>query len=256
MGLIVLTDAKVYVGGYNLSGYSNEAHVTQNPVMLDATVFGLGTKKNTPGLYDFKADVAGFMDYTYPMGAAPLDQLNSFNSALFAKILTNGTPDIASYAALGNAEGDIAFTMQAVNSKFDPLSGAVGTLVPYKLELNAAGLPLVRGVVQGVGLKTVTGGSAAGIQLGAVSATQKLYAGLHVVGASGTTPTLNVTVRSAAASNMASPTTRLTFPQFTTSVGASWQSVAGAWADTYYDVRWTIAGTSPNYTVFVVVGIL
>lgn len=256
MGVIVLTDAKIYVGGYNLSGYSNEAHITQNPAMLDRTTFGNTTKINTAGMYDFKADVGGFMEFTFPLGAAPLDQTNSLNSALFAKITQNAAAEIASYAPLGNTEGDIAYTLQSTVSKFDPLGGAVGALVPYKLELNAAGIPVIRGIVQGLGLKTVTGGSATGIALGAVSATQKLYAGLHVVGASGTTPTLNVTVRSSALANMSSPTTRLTFPQFTTSVGASWQSVAGAWADTFYDVRWTIAGTSPNYTIFAVVGIL
>lgn len=255
MAVQVMTDAKIYVGGYNLSGFSNEAHLSMSPAILDASVFGGGsTRRNVPGLIDFKLEAAGFMDYVFPIGAAPLPQTESFNSALFAMI--DDVTGVGSIAPLGNAEGDLCYTTQQIPSKFDPLGGAVGSLLPFKLEMNALGVKVIRGTVGGLGLKTVTGNSATGIQLGAVSATQRLYCGLHVVGASGTTPTLDVIVRSSTVIGMAAPTTRLTFSQFTTLVGASWQSIAGPITDTFFDVKWTIAGTTPNYVIFVVIGIL
>lgn len=254
MSIQVFTDAKVYVGGYNLSGYANETHITQTPAVLDATTFGNATKIGVAGVKDFKADVGGFMDFAFPIGAAPLDQNNSFNSALYSMI--GGAINVASIAPLGNSEGDLAFTLQHVASKFDPMGGAHGALMPFKLEMMAAGVKVIRGSVMGVGNKTVTGGTASPLNIvGGVLSGQSLYLGFHVVGASGTTPTLNVIVRSAAASNMTSPTTRLTVPQYTTSVGASWLSVAGPITDQWYDVRWTITGTTPNYTIFAVLGV-
>lgn len=256
MSILVVTDAKVYAGGYNLSGFANQANLSISPAMLDRTVFGNTTKVNTPGLEDFKADVAGFMDFTYPLGAAPLDQTNSMNSALFSKI--GGAADVFSLAPIGNAELDYAYFMQNVIPKFDPLGGQVGALMPFKLDVSAYGIKVVRGSVMGLGLKTATGNSAAPLNVvGGVLTGQRLYAALHVVGISGTTPTLDVIVRSAVASNMAGPTTRITFSQVTTSFGASWgTSVAGPITDQYYDMKWTISGTSPNYTIFGVIGVL
>ena len=256
MSQIVLTDAKIWVGGYNISGYSNEATITQTPAMLEATVFGNSTKVNKAGLYDFKADVGGFMDFVYPMGAAgSTDQLNSMNSALFSKV--GGAVDVLSMAPLGNAEEDLVYFLQNVMSKFDPMGGAVGALMPYKAEFTAAGTRLVRGSLKGRGAKTATGNSAAPTQfVGGVPSGSKLFAALHVFGSSGTTPTLDVVVRSAALVDMASPTTRITFPQFTTSVGASWQSVAGAITDEFFDVEWTITGTTPSFNLAVVIGLI
>lgn len=256
MSTIVLTDARVFLGGYDLSGYANEVTLSQMPDILDSTVFGLGgTKRNTPGMRNFKGDVKGFMDFTYPLGAPSSDVNSSLSSLLFDRVNNAGAQPF-SVAPATPGEGGLAYTANACNSKTEPLSGSVGQLVPFSLDVYATGIQLVRGFCGGLGAKTATGNMSAPVNIvGGIPAGSKLYAALHVIASSGTTPTLNVAVRSAAAVNMASPTTRITFPQFTTSVGASWQSVAGPITDAYFDVQWTIGGVTPSFTIAVVFGV-
>jgi len=75
-----------------------------------------------------------------------------------------------------------------------------------------------------------------------------------VIAASGTTPTLDVTIESDDAEGMASATTRLTFTQATATT-SEWQELAGAVTDDWWRAAWTIGGGSPSFTAVVVVGI-
>lgn len=256
MSFLVVTDANIWLDGLDVSGYSNETSITITPAMLDRTVFGGATKLNVPGLSDFKADVGGYMDESFPAGAPGVaDQTIGMNSGMYGRIGANA--GVVSIAPIGNSELDIAYTMQNVSSKFNPIDGKIGDLLPFKLEMAAAGIQLVRGSIMGIGAKIATGNSAAAFDsVTGVGAGQKLYAALHVFGSSGTLPSITVTVRSSAASNMSSPTTRLTFPAYTTTFGASWLSLAGAIADRYYDIKWTITGTLPSINIVAILGIL
>lgn len=255
MATQVMTDAKIYVGGYNVSGVANEAVLQMTPQILNSTVFGLGgTSRYQPGLLDFKIEAKGFNDYAVnlpPLGTpnVSLDQISFQEVTLL---------DEFAIAPLGNTELDLAFIAQGVTSSYSPVSATIGALAPWSLNGMASGVPVVRGFVQALGLKTATGQTAAPLNvIAGVTAGQKLYASLHVISATGTTPTLNVIVESAPASNFAAPTTRITFPQYTTSVGASWgTAVAGPITDTWFRLKWTITGTTPQYTVFGVIGIL
>lgn len=259
MSTMVFTDAKVYVGGYNVSGYANEATLSLSPDMLNETTFGNTTTKNKPGMLSLKGGVKGFMDYTYPLGSPNGDTLNSLDSLTFSKLTDGVLTDVLTMAPVGNAEGDLAYFCQHVSSRYMPLSGAVGQLIPYELDFNAIGTRLIRGQVGMTGVKTSTGSGvgASGLNVsGGVLSTQRLYAAVHVISTSGTTPSLTVVVESAAANTFASPTTRITFSPFTTSVGSSWQSVAGAITDTWFRMRWTISGGTPSFTVFGAIGVL
>lgn len=257
MATIVITDAKLYLAGYNLSGVANEIVMSITPEMLDETTFGSSrTKKYKPGLSDWSAEVKGFNDFSLNLPPAPHPtQTVSVDSLLQSRI--GAVEEVFSAAPVGNSELDTAYTLKGVNGKYEPVNGAIGVLLPFSIDMNATGVRMVRGQVMGVGTKTVTGQSAAGFQrVGGLVTGLTLYAALHVVAAAGTTPTLNVIVESDDNSGFTTPTTRLTFPQFTTSVGSSWQSLAGPVTDDFYRMKWTITGTSPQYTIFGVVGIL
>lgn len=251
MAVVAITDAKIYVGAYNLSGYANEISLSVNPELLNSTTFGTGTKKNTPGLMDISGMVKGFLDYAdFATDAA----FQSLDSLLFGRI--GATSAVFSAAALGNAEGDPAYGLPMVSGKINPLSGQVGALLPWELDVRSNGITIFRGFVAAVGSKSVTGQTSATIQVvGGVPTGSKLYANLHVVSVSGTTPTLDVIVQSDDNSSFTTPTTRLTFAQVTTTISSEHKSAAGPITDEYYRMKWTLAGTSPVYVVFGILAI-
>jgi len=157
--------------------------------------------------------------------------------------------------AATSADGGVAYTMRTVMSTLSPLGGSVGDLSALSVDaVGAGGVRPVRGLIMHPETARATSGSGVARQLGAVSSSQTVYAALHVVAASGTTPTLDVIVESDDASGFATPTTRLTFAQ-TAGKTAGWQSAAGAIADDWWRVGWTVGGTDPSFTFAVVVGI-
>jgi hypothetical protein len=166
------------------------------------------------------------------------------------------TPDlgIATEIGLGNtvvtladgrSDGDRAWFLNSLVTKYQPLAGKVGDAAKFDLGV-ATSDRLIGGWLQAYGSKTVTGNST-GMQLGALSATQSMYASLHVVTATGST--LNVIVESDDNSGFTTPTTRITFTQVTTTPIAYLSSVAGAVTDTYWRMKWTITGGGPYYIV-------
>jgi hypothetical protein len=75
-----------------------------------------------------------------------------------------------------------------------------------------------------------------------------LYAALHVLSASGTTPSLTVKVQSDDAVGFPSATDRITFSA-ANAAGWQWGSVAGDFStETHLRVTWTITGTTPSFT--------
>jgi hypothetical protein len=89
-----------------------------------------------------------------------------------------------------------------------------------------------------------------------VSASQKMYAALHVRSVSGTNPTLDVVVQSDTV-GFPSATSRITFSQATATTNRhQFSSVAGAITDDYWRVSYTIGGTgTPTFSFAVTVGI-
>jgi len=118
----------------------------------------------------------------------------------------------------------------------------------------AAAARIVRGVVLHPATARTTSGTGTITYVGDVSSGQKAYAALHVIAASGSSPTLDVAVQSDGDSSFGSPTDRITFSQ-ASAVGAEWKSASGAISDSYWRVSYTIGGSSPSFTFVVVFGI-
>lgn len=243
MASSVLTDCKLYVASFDMSGDMNALALTNSADMLDGTTFGATTRINKAGLKSIVAQHEGLWDS---------DGTDEPDDVFFSRI---GTADVpVTICPVAGADGEVAYLFRAVHSNYTP-GAAVGELYAFSVNMEGSdGAPLVRGMVlQPASAKTATSTGTAR-ELGAVSATQRLYGSLHVIAASGTNPTLDVVVASDTAEAFPSTATQLTFAQ-KTAIGSDWQTAAGAITDTWYRVSYTIGGTNPSFTFVVAVGI-
>lgn len=240
MAVQIIKDAKLWLGGYDLSGDMNALALTYGAELQDDTVLGDDTRSRMGGLRTLTFQHEGFWNG----GAEAVDEV------LFGRI---GVKDeVMTVGPETGADGEIAFATRIVGGEYSP-GGAVGEMLAFSVSGEGRDA-FVRGTVMHNAQRTA-GGNGVARQLGAASAGQRLYAALHVIAAAGTSPTLDVTVESDDAQGFTTPTTRVTFAQ-ATGVGAQWASpVAGPIADDWWRVSWTIGGTGPSFSFVVLVGI-
>ena len=239
MPIEVLSDARLYMAGRDFSGVMSSLAVAYGSQLKEARVFGDKGIRRISGLTDVALSHAGFFD------------AETVDIDLHANIGVDNVPITA--APNDGAEGKIAYIFQAAHGEYAP-AAEVGELHGYTVTaVGSGGDRLVRGTILGNGVQTATGEGTA-FQVGAVSASQKLYAALHVF-ATGGTPTLDVTVESDALEAFGSPTTKITFAQ-KTAVGSQWATpVAGTIDDDWWRIAFTIGGGSPSLTFIVTIGI-
>jgi len=178
--------------------------------------------------------------------------------------------DVPFSVAHANTENAVAYFFKALYADMVPLGGAVGDMARMSLTaesssgavatpaVTATVRPLIRGILGTHQTAAIIDGASTKFQLGDVDAAQYLYGALHVYSASGTSPTLDVTLESDPDASAGSETTRLTFTQ-KTAIGYQWATpVVGApFTDTYWRVKWVIGGTNtPTFAFAVVFGIL
>ena len=241
-----LMDARIMLGGYEYTSFSNSLTTDYAAEMLDNTVFGDSTRSNRAGMRTFSFTVNGFRDD----GAAT--PFGDSGGTAYSRV--GAAREVFSFAPVGTADGQRSYTIRGVNGTYTPLSGTVGDILPFELTGSAAHSELIKGVVEGVGTKTSTANST-GSNLGALSATQTLYAGLHVTAFAGTSPTLDVLIESDSGSGFGTASSRIAFTQNTGSIQSQWGSVNGAVTDTYWRTKMTIGGSGPSFTVYVTLGI-
>jgi hypothetical protein len=234
----ILRDQNIFMGGYELTGISNSVSVVAGRENPDFTVFGNATRLYAPGLKTASIEAAGFFE------------ANPYDAGLFGELaLPAGTPFSVSNGA---TPGAVAYSLLGMIGDYKPMGSAVGDVAEYSAGVASSG-DLVRGSlmlkssVSASGLSTVR-------QLGMVSATQKLYAILHVFSVSGTSPTLDAIIRSDTGSGMSSPLTRATFSQMNAR-GAQWKEIDGAIADDWWQVDYTLGGTDPVFGLAVILAI-
>lgn len=245
MATIVSKTCKAWVDRYALHGSLNRIELSDGTEPLDQTRFGDSSRINKPSLSVIAASYAGFFE---------ADGTSAIDDALQA---VRGTADkIVSLAPTTGAAGERCYTFRSLQSEIRR-EGSVGELFLINASaVGSAGDLLVPGYVGHAGSVSASGNGTA-YELGAVSATQSVYAALHVLSKSGTSPTLDVIVQSDDASAFTTPTSRITFAQ-QTAEGAVWGSPAsGAITDTWWRVNYTIGGTgSPSFDFVLVIGII
>jgi hypothetical protein len=242
--MTIVQSRKLFVAEYALSGYLNGLVLDLDPVVEDDTVFGDDTRSRYVGMDAFSVEEEGL----WSAGTALPDTIFAAHAGL--------EDVLATVAPLTGAAGEIAFFGLTSQGAYK-LGGAVGPMHRFSLHLSGSGgAGMVHGTILVNANLTATGDGTA-YELGAVAATEKLYAGLHVTAVGGTNPTLDLILESDAADDFSgAETTRITFAQVT-AAGSEWATpVAGAITDTWYRISYTIGGTaSPNFDVVITVGV-
>jgi hypothetical protein len=242
MGHQVIRNARLWLAEYELGGHLNVCALAYGAELQDDTSIADLARKRLGGLKTAALQMEGFMS----LGVGQPDP------GLPANLGVVDVP-VSVCPIAGAAEGDRAFTFRAALADYQ-FGGAIGVNAPFSAGAEASQGPLVRGLLVHNATRTATGAASAGYQLGALSASQRLYAALHVFEVSGTTPTLDAVIESDNASNFPSATTRITFAQ-KTAAGSEWSSVLGAITDDWWRVSFTISGTNPSFRFAVVAGI-
>lgn len=242
MGAYILKDCEAYLGGYDLTGNTNQLTIADELDMLDDTNFGSGGARSfKSGLHAVAGMISGFASVS--AGASDED------AVLAANI---GLPDVPlSISATDGTVGEPVTFINAVQGTYSPPNGTVGELAKFSANFSGRGTRMLVGDILHPATSRTSSASGTAVQTGALSATQYLYAVLHVTAVSGTSPTLDVIVESDSASNFPSTTTRVTFTQ-KTAIGSQYATrVAGAITDDWWRVSWTIGGSdTPTFTFF------
>lgn len=234
----VATNARIWLDGYDLSGdYNALADVTVNPGDRD-TAHGATVHTRLPGIPETEIEWGGY----WASGAGKSDTILRPKLGIADSVLAYA------YAGAG-AAGEVAYFCKVSQGQLQVGPAEVNRVIPFRGSafLTGDGHQLIRGTVLHNAAVSSDGNGTA-YAVGAVGATQYVYACLHVLAISGT---LDVIVQSDTV-GFPSATNRITFAQ-ASAVGAQYATrVAGAITDTYWRVSYTRSGTA---TFVVVVGI-
>jgi hypothetical protein len=241
MSSFVLTNSKLWLAQFDLSGDLSQMALKSGADAKDATTFGQTTRVRKGGLRSVMMQHEGFVN----------TGTNLADEVLFNRIGTGLLP--ATISPTGGVEGDPAYSFLSELSRYEP-GAEVGEMLAFSVEGEAQS-DLVSGKIMHNATRIGSGFGTA-FQLGAVPVGKRLFAALHVVAASGPTPLLSVTVQSDNASGFPSTTIVGTFGAKTTTAFEWLTPIAGPITDDWWRVVWTITGTSPSFTFIAFVGIL
>jgi hypothetical protein len=241
MAPYVLIDSKLWVDGFDMSGYKNRIAVDSPLALKDHTRFNDQARRRASGLRAPTLKATGFWDTastTFEPDKPYFDRL--------------GSEVPVSCAPQDGNEGSIGVLFRAMEARYE-LGAAVGEMLGFTVDAEGSdGSGLVRATI--IGNKNVAAGGPTNgtiFQLGTVSATQSLYAVIHAlqVGTS-----LDVKIQSDDNGGFASPIDRITFAQ-KLAIGSEYKTLAGSLgADDRYRIVFTTVG-APNAKFIVLLGI-
>lgn len=245
MAPIALINAGIYIGGHDMTGETNKIMLSGEGTELDATTFGSqGWHERKIGLRDVKAAAEGFWAAAVDDDAVDPESFN--NLAVMDRVMTVTPTRVEAQTCYLTQFGEMAYSL------FDE----IGALLPFTLGLSGSNRQgLVRGqLAKAKGAVSATGALGSPVQLGAVGASQFVYAVLHVFPTVGTT--ISVKVESDDASNFASPADVGAAPNFglITTSGGTWATrVAGPITDDWF--RLTVTAITGTFTVVGAIGV-
>lgn len=246
MSTLVLTDLTTLVGGYDMTGDSNEAELSVSVEELETTTFGdpaTGQKGRTriAGLEDVESTINGYWQ--------------SGDDAVDPHVFSNlGTALLPITQCPRNLEGAPAYMYRARTFTYQ-VGGEVGQVLPFELTISGAVGNGQVGVVRGrlaarSQAVSQTGPVGTALELGEVAEGQHLYATFHVLSA-GTT--ITALVESDVNSDFSSPTTQMSIGPVTAQGGVWATRVAGPITDTHY--RLNVSAITDSFVIAGAIGI-
>lgn len=238
-----ILNARIYLGEVDLSGFTNACALNLKTDIVECTSFSDSYKDKLAGLTDVIVDVSGYFSADAVTGNP--------DKKMWDKLSLNDT--LLTICPEAGATGTKAYFFKPTLTQYDPWGGKVSEMNVFKLHGEGA-QPLVKGtILLPYGAKTTTGNGTA-YQLGALSASQTIYCGVHIFAVSGTSPTLDLILQSDNAVGFPHSANQITFTQ-KNAVGSDYQTKVGAVADDWWRISYTIGGGTPSFTLAVVAGI-
>lgn len=235
MSALALLNVFSYVDGYDFTGDSNETRMELDRVPLDKTNFrSNGWTELVGGMRSVAFAQAGH----WQAGAG-----TSVDSEGFNKL---GTRDRLHTFGPEETEGSVAYFWRSGHFQYNAFDAGIGELAPFSLNGQGSdAYGVIRGVLAaapyavtaGVGAQVVTstlGALGTAVQLGAVSADQHLYAGVHILADVGAGDDITLTIESDADDTFATPTVQATIGPLSARGGTWVTPVAGAITDTWW----------------------
>lgn len=247
MGLISLQNAVILTGPANLSGYANSVELTASSEEKDVTTFATaGFRSVIGGMKEVEISTEGFWD----AGNAGLVDPTKPDDRMWADLGTTG--NVTTVAPTG-VVGEVSYFTRVFRPDYT-FGAEVGEVLPFSSTAMGDGTALVRGLVADNQARITTGTTAVRT-LVVPSATTRVYAAIHVLAVTGTTPSLTVALQGDDAIGFPSSATVATSAPIT-APGAIWlQGPYGVTADSFYRLSYTISGTAPSFTVIASIGV-
>lgn len=238
-------DMSILVGSIEMAGNAKVTTLATEVQSLDTTpLSATGWTSCVGGLKSGKVDMEFMQDVA----------TGSVDDTLWPLL---GVADVVKSICTNSADGSPAYLLKSIPLTYTPVQGAVGELAMGNISGSSSTGPVVRGsLIHPSNVSRTATSTGTGRQLGAVVAGKSIYAALHVISASGTSPTLAVILQSDDNAGFTTPTTRITF---STATGKTSQmsSLAGAITDDYWRISYTIGGSAtPTFAFAVTAGII
>lgn len=238
------TAADVFLDGFDVTCFVNEVSFEGEIDASEITTLCKTAKEYIPGMEDATASFSGF--YDHGVDTADLQTLQYKLQALH-RTITSST-----YYPAGTSQGSPAYLINGMLT-----SHSVGTTVDeaattdFEMQSSTGINRGIAAVAQGA--VTTTGATGAGALDNGAATSNGLEAILQVTAVSGTTPTLDVKVQHTDdISGTPVWVDLITFAQ-KNSRGSEYKVVASGDVERYLRVTWTVAGTTPSFTMNVAV---
>lgn len=243
MGKSVLLDARLFTNGVDLTSASNKIEISAEVEEKDVTNYASN---------GYKEVIGGIASSTIQgEGQWEAGDATKVDDAAWSQFGGLGPWTVVPTAA---TVGSLAYTTYALQCDYT-LGGQLGDVAPWQAKA-ASSWRVARGqIAHPPGTARTSTGTGTSLQLGAVAAGRRLYAALHVLSASGTTPSITARVESDDNSGFTSATTRLTFTAATAAGGQILRTDGTAITDDWWRIAWTISGTTPSFTFVAALGI-
>lgn len=231
MAVYVNQDVSYLIGSIEVACNAKSAVLNTEVAQLDTTsLCTTGWTSSIGGLKSGMFDLSLMADFA----ALGLDE------TLYGYFATNDVPQSLS---IGSADGSLTYFWKGIETSYTVIEGSVGELAMSKVSGKSSGSPVIRGKrIHPTSVARSATGNGTGYQLGAVSASQTLYAALHVLDRTGTA-SMTLKIQSDDNGSFTSATDRITSFTAASARGYQWGSVAGAVTDDYWRCVYTFSGT-------------
>ncbi len=238
MGTFVQTALETLLGEYDVSTDHKAVALSLNNEVKDNTRYGQAARTSEPGLNVWEASGEGYNDFAD----------NALDERLFSRRALNGV--LLTIAPLGATVTQVAYFAPAVLGEYVPVGDEVGEMLAFRWTATGSDqYGMVRGSVA-LNAQPSSSGNGTAYQLGAVSATQRVYLGLHFIACSASiTVTLDSDDEEAFAGSAETQITAVA----QSAPGYQFLSAAGAITDDWWRVEFVTGGGT--FDIVAVVGI-